>query len=229
MRTATLSILGMYNYNPGIFDLFSLPDGINKDDIITNICGELAELELLYPNYEVLRALIGVWSRTSLYKWEKLYKTMLLEYNPIDNYDRTETRTLNSKGTGTGKDSGSDTMTGNSTAGGKDTLKITGTDTEKIAGFNSSPNTLVDKSSITKNDTNETTFGKTVNGSQTTNYGKQRTDTFNRDDTETIHARGNIGVTTTQQMMEQERNIADFNLYGIITEDFKQRFCLLVY
>lgn len=205
MRTATLSILGMYEYNNGIFDLFSLPDGVNKDDVITNICGELAELELLYPNYEVLRTLIGVWSRSSLYKWEKLYKTMQLEYNPIDNYDRTETRKLNSKGKGTGKDGGSDT----STSGG--------TSTEKVAGFNSNPNTLVDKSSLT------------TSGNQTNNYGRTTDSTYEKDDTEEIHARGNIGVTTTQQMMEQERNIADFNLYDIITEDFKQRFCLLVY
>ena len=41
MRTAKLSILGMYEYNSGIFDLLVLPDGIVKDDIITNICGVL--------------------------------------------------------------------------------------------------------------------------------------------------------------------------------------------
>lgn len=205
MRTAKLSILGMYEYNSGIFDLLVLPDGIVKDDIITNICGELAELELLYPNYEVLRTLIGVWSKSSLYKWDKLYKTMLLEYNPIDNYDRTETRKLNSKGKGTGKDGGQDTSTSGATSN------------EKIAGFNSNPNTLVDKSSLT------------TSGNQTNNYGRTSDSTYEKDDNEEIHARGNIGVTTTQQMMEQERNIADFNLYDIITEDFKQRFCLLVY
>lgn len=205
MRTATLSILGMYEYNNGVFDLFTLPDGVNKDEVITNICGELAEMELLYPNYEVLRALIGVWSNSSLYKWDKLYKTMLLEYNPIDNYDRTETRKLNSKGKGTGKD------------GGQDSLTSGGTNTEKVAGFNSSPSSLVDKNQLT------------TNGSQTNTYGRTSDTTYEKDDIEEIHARGNIGTMSTQEMVQRERNIADFNLYAIITEDFKQRFCLLVY
>lgn len=40
---------------------------------------------------------------------------------------------------------------------------------------------------------------------------------------------GNIGVTTTQQMIREEREIAEFNLYDYIAEDFKNRFCLLIY
>lgn len=40
---------------------------------------------------------------------------------------------------------------------------------------------------------------------------------------------GNIGVTTSQQMLEQEMNIADYNIYDIIIDDFKKDFCLGVY
>lgn len=40
---------------------------------------------------------------------------------------------------------------------------------------------------------------------------------------------GNIGVTTTQQMLEQERKIAEFNMISYIAQSFKQRFCLLIY
>ena len=40
---------------------------------------------------------------------------------------------------------------------------------------------------------------------------------------------GNIGVTTTQQMIQEERDIADFDLYKIIIEEFKNRFCIMVY
>lgn len=205
MRTASLSILGLYNYNTDVFGLMQLPEGIDRENVIMNIITELAELELMLPNYDIMRMMIGVWSNSHLYKWDKLYKTMLLEYNPIDNYDRTETRKLNSKGKGTGKD------------GGQDSITSGGTSTEKVAGFNSSPNTLVDKSSLT------------TSGNQTNNYGRTSDSTYEKDDNEEIRAKGNIGVTTTQQMIEQERNIADFNLYDIITEDFKQRFCLLVY
>lgn len=46
---------------------------------------------------------------------------------------------------------------------------------------------------------------------------------------EKMRARGNIGVTTTQQMIEQQRKIVDFDIYKYIIDDFKSQFCLMVY
>ena len=43
------------------------------------------------------------------------------------------------------------------------------------------------------------------------------------------NSKGNIGVTTTQQMIQQERDIVQFNIYDYITESFKNRFCISVY
>lgn len=41
---------------------------------------------------------------------------------------------------------------------------------------------------------------------------------------------GNIGVTTTQQMMEQEIEISDkLDIYNYIIADFKKRFCIPLY
>ena len=40
---------------------------------------------------------------------------------------------------------------------------------------------------------------------------------------------GNIGVTSTQELIEQERKVARFNIYDVITEDFKNRFCIEIY
>ena len=40
---------------------------------------------------------------------------------------------------------------------------------------------------------------------------------------------GNIGVTTTQQMIEEERRVSQFNISDYIIESFKRRFCLLIY
>ena len=42
------------------------------------------------------------------------------------------------------------------------------------------------------------------------------------------HIHGNIGVTTTQEMIKQEREII-LNLYNVIIDDFKNRFCILIY
>ena len=41
---------------------------------------------------------------------------------------------------------------------------------------------------------------------------------------------GNIGVTTSQEMMRQEVDLwRDLNMTNIIVNDFKQRFCIMVY
>lgn len=40
---------------------------------------------------------------------------------------------------------------------------------------------------------------------------------------------GNIGVTSTQQLITEERDVAMFNLYDRISEDFRNKFCLMVY
>lgn len=41
--------------------------------------------------------------------------------------------------------------------------------------------------------------------------------------------KGNIGITTTQQMIKEEREVAAFNIISAIAKDFKQKFCLMVY
>lgn len=215
MRSDTVSILGLYNYDRTIFDLLTLPEGLDNETLIKSICSELAELELLYPNAEVMKDLIGVWSAGSQYEWDKLYQTMLIEYNPIDNYDRTETRTLTSQGTGTGADGGSDSLSTSKSH------QATEQDTGKVTAFNSG--TLADK-----NQTSGTSSATDTETASTT-YGKTKQETFSKTDSETIRARGNIGVTTTMQMLKEQRDIVKFNLYDIITEEFKMRFCILVY
>ena len=40
---------------------------------------------------------------------------------------------------------------------------------------------------------------------------------------------GNIGVTTSQQMLQSELDIAKFNLYDQIADIFCEEFCLMIY
>ena len=40
---------------------------------------------------------------------------------------------------------------------------------------------------------------------------------------------GNIGVTTSQQMIEAERKVSEFNIIDYIAQSFKRRFCIMVY
>ena len=203
-REATLSILGLYNWDNTIFDLLELPDGIDKQSCIDNILSRYAEMEILYPNPVIMKNLISVWSRGQQYEWNTISKTMNLEYDPLTNYDRTETRILNSEGEGHSED------------GGQDENVLDGSDTEKVNGFNASVN-MVNRSN------------NKVDNTSTMSYGKTNDETFSKQDNETIRAVGNIGIRSNQELIVQERDIAKCNLYDIIAEEFKYRFCILVY
>ena len=92
---ATLSIVGLYNWDDTIFDDMVLPDGIDKNEIIEDILFQCAELEIVYPDWGVMKQAIATWSNEELFKWNKIQKLAELEYNPIENYDRMETETIN--------------------------------------------------------------------------------------------------------------------------------------
>ena len=79
----------------------------------------------------------------------------------------------------------------------------------------------------TENVTEQKTYGQTIQKAGNMTHGEQ-IDTSNTGSHE-IHAHGNIGVTTTQKLIREQRDIDLFNLYDIIIEDFKMRFCILVY
>ena len=85
----------------------------------------------------------------------------------------------------------------------------------------------------THSGTDSVTYGgKTTNSgsrseSDSVTYGRK--DTRNETITRTVRAYGNIGVTTTQQMIQSSRDIAKFCLSDIIISDFIRRFCILVW
>lgn len=54
-------------------------------------------------------------------------------------------------------------------------------------------------------------------------------DNRQKGETRTKTEKGNIGVTSTQQLIKEEREVSDFSIYDLIVRDFKEAFCLLVY
>ena len=129
-----------------------------------------------------------------------------------------------------------DTSSSETTTFGK-----TNTDTETTTFGKTEDTSTSETTTFGKTETNkdETTYGKTENVQETKTYGEtlnrttglahgEQVATTNEGEHE-MHAHGNIGVTTTQKLIKEQRQIDLFNLYDIITEDFKMRFCILVY
>ena len=76
-------------------------------------------------------------------------------------------------------------------------------------------------------DDSETTSDRTgtETGDITTGNNETSEDIF----THRYHGEGNVGVTTTQSMINEQREVVKFNIYDYIIEEFKQRFCIMVY
>ena len=125
MSKATLSLLGLYQYDNTIFNELVLPEGMDKQLYINNLLMETAELEVLFSNPATMRSVIGIWSSAHLDSWKKMWNTTKLEYNPIENYNRQEDWTDNNKTNS--KVQSTDTGKG----------KNHSTDISKAAGFDS--------------------------------------------------------------------------------------------
>ena len=227
MMRSSLDLLGMYHYDNSILDNLVLPAEIDPDTLKENLLMESAELELLYSNFGFLKIAIGSWSKKQLPIWEELYATTQYEYNPIWNKDGTysETVTRDLKGT---EDVSDDNTTTNDLTRTND-LKSTNdvTITESVYGFNSSTDAPSSKEVTDQDGTNTGTVKDT--GTQKDNRTIDRDTT----DTGTIKTerteQGNIGTTSTQSLILEQREVVQLNVMDVIIKDFINRFCLKIY
>lgn len=63
----------------------------------------------------------------------------------------------------------------------------------------------------------------------TGSYADQNQDSWTDGGSITKTRHGNIGVTMTQQLINAQRDVVQFDIIQYIVDSFKQRFCLLVY
>lgn len=229
---ASLSIAGLYSWDDHIFDQMQLPSGVNRQNIIDNILMECAELTVIYPDWDFMYRAIGQWSIKELEIWNKVYELEHLDYNPIENYDRYEDevekvseKKLENEQTG----STGDTL--NIGTGEHFNSDKQSTDTvNRVAGFNSS-----DLANQSQNETNAINNGRTADRQSNKSVGtaaemtnRNGVNDQTRGRTSRIH--GNIGVTTSQQMIQSSLDLLPkVHVDDYIINSFKERFCILVY
>mgnify|MGYP006935953938 CR=1 FL=1 len=230
-----LSIMGMYEYDNSVFNGLNIPEGIDREALINEICFQCAELEIIYPNIDTMKLAITAWSISNKYTWEKLYNTLNLTYNPIWNVDADivdiESGKNNKRYTDQRSIDTTDNSTNLETRNLKDKETVDLTDTKAVQGFNTTTWANAEKIEKSGTDTVDKT-GTDLN--EYNNKSNVSDDLVHSEDgenetTHTTRRTGNIGVTTTQQMIEQERNIAEFSIINYIVQSFKERFCILIY
>ena len=196
---------------------------------------QLAELPVVYSDPAILKILIGYWSNAQKPTWVEIWRTMLYQYNPIWNKDGSYTErrdtgfnnTGSTTNTGTVKTDQDTTDTGtvgrSGSSSGSTENQVTGFDTNAY-----SPN----KKDLTSGSASETTTNNlagTNDVTVTNNLSEARSDGGTGFETVARTETGNIGVTTTQQMIKEQREISALNFYDMITQAFKKQFCVMIW
>lgn len=267
-------------------------DNFNKETLLATIVTTGGRFEPLYSDPEYFRMMSAQWWNKWQRNFLKWFDALDIEYNPLENYDRTEewhedTTDGSSESTEYSTDTtldhdGSYSKQGNDKTVEADTnetqesgttkvvtdqdgtLRAPGasgsngsTTTNEVSAFDSSSYSAHDKSTVvsnksedTTNDITETTtHGKKVAGKDdkttTRTYSESGSDasddktnvegtsatdkSFDRDFDHRGRVHGNIGVTTSQQMLQSELDLQLWNVYQHIADIFCKEMLITVY
>ena len=189
---------------------------------------------------EVIKEIASNIYLSNEYRYNTLYSTIIQEYNPIENYSMSEKIETSYNG----KEINATTFTGSekeihsineertehsqtNEGGTTNILKTAPYDSESF--FNKEQSTTTQdsptSSEIAIGNTGENTTEKTFENRSDNNVKSFE----GRNDVVTHTRSGNIGVTTSQQMLESQRALANFNFVGIVARDIVKRIGILIY
>lgn len=223
MATMSLSILGLYNWTTdheedSIFKNMVVPEGVDAAIVQNNILMQAAPFEILYPDPDVLRDMIGIWSHARLEFWSRVEDTWnrSTDFNQLENFDRSENETV----THSGKDESENTETHD--LDGKNNRIANLTDEHKVSAFDSATYAPKDHNSTTGTDNYYTEDNGTIKDEGSFTHGH----VIGRQ----WRGHGNIGVTSLAQLIEGYNTVADkWDIYALITQEFIKEFCIMVY
>lgn len=240
-RGILLDIMALYNHDQTLFSAFQVPTSITwvehgpdgdtthtetipytKQNIVDNLLLECAELEVVYPDSDYMKLAIGTWSAKRLYTWQRIADVLFRKYDPFVNINRHEWRTTLE----------------NRNLAGSETPNLTDRETRNLAGTNDSTVTG-NVNAFNDSSANGVQRDKVTTDQDTTDTGtvtNTHTGTVNTTDTGTVtttddyHIEGDSAIRDAQDIikLEVQQRLAN-DLIDIIIEDFKKRFCLMVY
>lgn len=214
------------NFNP--FNMLTWLQTEDKNSLwinyLYNHSGHKEESCLLsnyvFVNDNSLDILNNIVKNIYLDKWNKLYNVLNSEYNPIENYNRVENTTINN----TGNETTNENINNSEVLTGGHTNTNTNENTHKISAFNDA------NFSNDSNDVNNSTDEFIYNNETKTNTATNSSSKNNTGTNETHSTiSGNIGVTTTQQMIVSEIELRKYNLVNEFYSDLDNLLTIGIY
>lgn len=204
-----ITLWGFYQYtDKTLFDDITLYEEFNKQILVDLILQQSGELFPFHQHLDYLKANIDNWFARMYEQFKRMYNALYSDYNPIENYDRienwSESTSESTSTSGSASDSTSDS-TSNSLTNNVSAADMASGFTPESAANGTSAGA---SSATTQNQTKVDRLNYLRHGGR-------------------IH--GNIGVTTTQQMIEEELELRKFDIYETIANMFEEEFIVRVY
>lgn len=195
-----LTLYNVLQARPKLFDAIELPEGLPRDDVVNAILIEGITLPPLYYDPALFEHMVNHYFHTRLRIHEQLVTLATLDYNPIQNYDRTETSSENTSGERSGTSSSES--------------ESAGTGEREVSAFN--------VSDYSPNDRSASAGSASMTGTQEETHRETRT--------LSSRVSGNIGVTTSQQMIESSIELMGvLDICRYIARDFVHELLVCVY
>lgn len=218
-----ISLMGIFNHDSTIFDKFNLPKKVDKNVLINQLLLQSAEREILYADPNLLKDYIGCWSAARVDVWEHLFATTEYDYNPIENYDRNEVWSDTEKNADKNSQSARDNYFGHGQD--KGVIQTDREEDDYQTAFNTTDLWQTGQRRVINYERPDISFTRDGNSTSSADVTSDRS----KNATHSGRVHGNIGTMTTQSMIQQERDIAEFNIYDRICDDFMREFCLGIY
>lgn len=205
------------------------------DKLASKVCDKFADADG-HITGQKLTNLANVLHNAFFVNWEHEFKTLTVEYNPIENTDYVEeiNDVSHKENVGNNVTTGKMTTTNENVTTGK----FSSTNDVNVAGFDSASNVPASDSTSSSDYTGDGTDPLTVTSTTTTDYlDKQHTPltvdaTGSEDGTygRTVRKHGNIGVTTNAQMISSDIDVWKLNnFYDILCNDICKVIALSIF
>lgn len=204
------NVCNLYGYDD-VFKDIEINEKLDKDTLINTILDNCAMYEPIYPELEILNMKIKVFFKKHKIEFDKLVYLYSLkyeqDYNPIWNKDGTKTHI---ETTERSKDNTVDNSHNS-------IINDAGEDINQVSAY--------DSNGFSNDSKTTNTNKRNENGNNNTRGNEKENIKLSIEDIE----KGNIGVTTTADMINQEIDLqSKFNVYEVIARMFFDELCLHV-
>lgn len=240
MAHPKITLFGMEKFlndqSDSLFKDLTLPTGVNKDIFINQLMLTGGEFALLYMDPTFMKSMTTHWSLKNLVPFTRIFEAYNKSYDPLSNYDRTESYDDSEISSGNSSHDNQSTLVNtlhsDSETVGSATASSDDATVNKVSAYDDAGFSNHDKSEGTSRALNSNQ-NKTLGTENSSNIGNENGSMSSNNSRTASHLGrifGNVGVTTSQSMLEAELNLrSKFNPYDMMVDSYIQEFLIPVY